>query len=216
MVRKNVVVTSCGTEAQLAWPVKMEGTGQTGLEPGIWGVHTGDPGECERGGGGPLPCHTLSASLPSLCATQSEEQTGGFWSQHSGHYLSLHFLLESAWSHRSSEVDGHQRVRRQKEVVKSQGVFGLWQHMAKPRNEPGQSKDGPHLRPEGHTYTKRGVQKTNSRIQVYLNFSHKWCLMMRSHVGTVMSSVIKYENSLGSEAECESSTCVIIKKEMYD
>lgn len=35
MVRKDVVITSCGTEAQLAWPVKLEGTGKTGLEPGI-------------------------------------------------------------------------------------------------------------------------------------------------------------------------------------
>lgn len=69
--------TSYGTEVQLAWPVKSEGTGQTGLEPGIWGVHTGDPGGCGRGGGGPSPCHTRSASLPSLCATQSEEQEGG-------------------------------------------------------------------------------------------------------------------------------------------
>lgn len=35
MVRINGVITSYGTEAQLAWPVKMEGTGQTGLEPDI-------------------------------------------------------------------------------------------------------------------------------------------------------------------------------------
>lgn len=199
MVCKNVVITSCGTEAQLAWPVKMEGTGQTGLEPGIWGVHTGDPGGCERGGGGPLPCHTRSASLPSLCAAQSEEQTGEgglevwtpecelelVWQQirmsvrlrvvcEWAAYPLLHSLLASACSHRSSEVDGHQRVRRQKEVVKSQGVLGLRQHMAKPRNEPGQGKDGPHLRPEAQTYTNRGVQENNSRTEVYLNFSHKW------------------------------------------
>lgn len=77
MVWKNGVITSYGTEAQLAWPVKMEGTGQTGLGPDIWGVRTGDPGGCERGGGGPLPCHTPSASLPVPCATQSGEQTGG-------------------------------------------------------------------------------------------------------------------------------------------
>lgn len=82
--RTQVVITSCETEAQLAWPVKMEGTGQRGLEPGIWGVHRGDPGGCERGGGGPLPCHTLSASLPSLCATQPEEQTSGLETAHLG------------------------------------------------------------------------------------------------------------------------------------
>lgn len=35
MVRINGVITSYGTEAQLAWPVKMEGSGQTGLGPDI-------------------------------------------------------------------------------------------------------------------------------------------------------------------------------------
>lgn len=39
-------------------------------------------------------------------------------------------------SHRSSEVDGHQRVGGQEEVIKSQGVFELRQHVAKPRYEP--------------------------------------------------------------------------------
>lgn len=67
-------------------------------------------------------------------------------------------------SHRSSEVDGHQRVRRQKEVVEPQGVFGLWQHMTKPGNKPGQSKDGPHLRPEGRTGTKRRSEELQQNL----------------------------------------------------
>ncbi len=59
------------------WPVEKEGTGRTGPGPDQSGVQMEDPRGCGRGGGGPLPCHTLSASPPSLCATQSEmERTG--------------------------------------------------------------------------------------------------------------------------------------------
>lgn len=60
-----------------AWPVKMEGTDRTGPEPGQSDVRMEDPGVCGRGGGEPWPCHTLSASPPSLCTTQSEEERGG-------------------------------------------------------------------------------------------------------------------------------------------
>lgn len=45
----------------------------------------------------------------------------------------------------SSEVDGHQWVRGQEEVVESQGVFEFWEHVAEPCDEPWQCKDGPHL-----------------------------------------------------------------------
>lgn len=47
--------------------------------------------------------------------------------------------------YRGGEVDGHQRVRRQEEVVKSQGVFEVGEHVAEPCDEPRQCKDGPHL-----------------------------------------------------------------------
>lgn len=40
-------------------------------------VHKGGPGGSLRGGDAPLPCHTLSASPPSLCATQSGWGVGG-------------------------------------------------------------------------------------------------------------------------------------------
>lgn len=49
-------------------------------------------------------------------------------------------------SYRSGEVDGHEWVWGQEEVVESQGVFELWEHVAEPRNKPGQCKDGSHLR----------------------------------------------------------------------
>lgn len=61
----------------LAWPVQTEGTGLTGPEPGKSGVRMGDPGGCEIGGGGPWPCRTQSASPPSPCAAQSEEEKAG-------------------------------------------------------------------------------------------------------------------------------------------
>lgn len=61
----------------LAWPVEMAGTGRTGPGPGQSGVRMEDPGGCGRGGGGPWPCHTPSASPPSLCATRSEEERKG-------------------------------------------------------------------------------------------------------------------------------------------
>lgn len=51
----------------------------------------------------------------------------------------------SAALYRGSEVDGHQRVRRQEKVVKSQGVFEVGEHVAEPSDEPRQRKDGPHL-----------------------------------------------------------------------
>lgn len=70
-------LTSCETAVPPAWPVETEGTGRTGPEPGISGVRMADPGGCEIGGGGPWPCHTRSASLLSLCATQSEEEKRG-------------------------------------------------------------------------------------------------------------------------------------------
>lgn len=44
-----------------------------------------------------------------------------------------------------SEVDGHQWVRGQEEVVESQGVFEFWEHVAEPCDEPRECKDGPHL-----------------------------------------------------------------------
>lgn len=47
--------------------------------------------------------------------------------------------------YRGGEVDGHQRVRREEKVVKSQGVLEVWEHVAKPCDEPRQCKDGPHL-----------------------------------------------------------------------
>lgn len=56
------------------WPVMMEGTSRTGPVPGQSEARMGDSGGYERGGGGPWPCHTLSASPPFLCATQSEEK----------------------------------------------------------------------------------------------------------------------------------------------
>lgn len=62
-------------------------------------------------------------------------------------------------SYRSGEVDGHQRVRGQKEVIKSQGVFELRQHMAEPRDEPRQGKDGSHLRP-GRTGDSKEALRT--------------------------------------------------------
>lgn len=51
----------------------------------------------------------------------------------------------SAAVYRGGEVDGHQRVRRQEKVVKSQSVFEVGEHVAKPCDEPRQRKDGPHL-----------------------------------------------------------------------
>lgn len=62
------------TAALHIWPGKKEGTGQTGPGPGRLGVHMGGPGGCGTGDGGPWPCHILSASPPSLCTTQSDEE----------------------------------------------------------------------------------------------------------------------------------------------
>lgn len=56
-------------------------------------------------------------------------------------------------SYRSSKVDGHQWMRGQEEVVESEGVFEVWQDVAVPGDEPGQCKDGPHLRSEEFYYT---------------------------------------------------------------
>lgn len=64
--------TSCVTAELLSWPEAKAGTGQTGPVPAISAVRMADPGEFETGGGGPWPCHTRSASPPSLCATRSE------------------------------------------------------------------------------------------------------------------------------------------------
>lgn len=49
-------------------------------------------------------------------------------------------------SYRGGEVDGHQWVWGQEEVVESEGVFELWQHVTVPCDEPGQCEDGAHLR----------------------------------------------------------------------
>lgn len=68
-------------------------------------------------------------------------------------------VLPCACSYRSGEVDGHQRVRGQEEVIESQGVFELRQHVAEPRDEPGQGKDGSHLRP-GRTGDSRKISGT--------------------------------------------------------
>lgn len=65
-------VTSCATAGLLSWPGATAGSGQTGPVPTISAVRRADPGEFETGGGGPWPCHTRSASPPSLCATRSE------------------------------------------------------------------------------------------------------------------------------------------------
>lgn len=70
-------LTSCETAVLPAWPAEMEGTGRTGPGPGRSEVRMEGPGGCGRGGGGPWPCHTRSASPPSLCATQSEEERRG-------------------------------------------------------------------------------------------------------------------------------------------
>lgn len=51
-------------------------------------------------------------------------------------------------SYRSSKVDGHQRMGGQEEVVQPQRVSELWQDVAVPRDEPGESKDGSDLRSE--------------------------------------------------------------------
>lgn len=72
---------------------------------------------------------------------------------------SVVFNTRRACSYRSGEVDGHQRVRGQKEVIKSQGVFELRQHMAEPRDEPRQGKDGSHLRP-GRTGDSKEALRT--------------------------------------------------------
>lgn len=69
-----------------------------------------------------------------------------------------------ACSYRSGEVDGHERVRGQEEVIEPQGVFELGQHVAEPGNEPRQGKDGPHLRPGRQAEAKRGVQKDGGRV----------------------------------------------------
>lgn len=70
------------TAVRPAWPVEMEGTGRTGPAPGQSEVRTEDPGGCGRGGGGPWPCHTPSASPPSLCATQSDGGEEGLKLKH--------------------------------------------------------------------------------------------------------------------------------------
>lgn len=67
-------LTSCKTVALHAWPVKMEDTVQTVPGPGLSTARMGDLEGSERGGGGPWPCHTRSASPSSLCATQSEKE----------------------------------------------------------------------------------------------------------------------------------------------
>jgi len=60
-------------------------------------------------------------------------------------------------SYRSGEVDGHQGVRRQEEVVEPHGVFEVRQHVAVPRDEPGQREDGPHLRSVRHGKHTKGM-----------------------------------------------------------
>lgn len=97
------------------------------------------------------PCHIFLSSSPIIFSVLLFHLLI-FSHQLIQWFHSTLLLCEEPWSlycmspYCSSEVDGHQWVWRQEKVVESQGVFELWQHVAKPCNEPWQRKDGSHLR----------------------------------------------------------------------
>lgn len=80
-----------------AWRVQLEGSGRTVLGPGQSEVHTGDPGGCGTGGGGPWPCRTLSASPPSLCVTQSKGGRRSFWLNIRIRFCLLFYIKHRVW-----------------------------------------------------------------------------------------------------------------------
>ncbi len=69
-------------------------------------------------------------------------------------------------SYRGGEVDGHQRVWSQEEVVESLSVFELWQHVAEPRDEPGECKDGSHLGSKEKTRIRYINQESLNEIKM--------------------------------------------------
>lgn len=75
-----------------------------------------------------------------------------------------------ALSYRGSEVDGHQRMRTQEEVVESHGVLELWKDVSVPGDEPRKCKDGANLRSEKKRQTKtRSAAAFIYSIWVFIN-----------------------------------------------
>ncbi len=49
-------------------------------------------------------------------------------------------------SYHSGEVDGHEWVRRQEEIIDPQNMPEIWQDVAVPCDQPAEGEDGAHLR----------------------------------------------------------------------
>lgn len=67
----------------------------------------------------------------------------------------------------SGEVDGHEWVRRQEEIIEPQNMPEIWQDVAVPCDEPAQGEDRAHLRP---------AAQRPSMISIINIISSKWTI----------------------------------------